>query len=649
MYKKKIGARAFTAVTVASLLASNVTPAMAAEDANAMAKAAEKAVATASNAEAAETEDAVEADVAEDALENDIAVEAEEAEKDVTVRLYYYTEAGKTVWQGYQHVTAVEGSVVTLTADDLENDTVTVDGVEYTVDAENPKYVDCKVEYAENINEVRWYVPVEEVEKAAEKDVTVGLYYYTEAGKTVWQGYQHVTAVEGSVVTLTADDLENQTVGVDGVEYTVDAENPKYVDCKVEYAENINEVRWYVPVKLVEEDVTIEKSIVTVKVQGEGIADGADVDSTIDYDDPDTWCILPKVAVKEGWKFVGWKVSTTGETIETNDEYKLTFEKVSNDSEVIDGVGYVTYEAIVEQDSSTPEPGPVDPNPGELKKVTVVYYDADGNKITFEVIGVDKDATSLTAGMLNIPDGYELVEDQDYAIENGVVAIKLQEKATPVETADATLIISYQYRGSEIKTQTETKNGVKGQIAEFSVDEITLEVPDNYYVQSRFENTKVAYGKSATVVVVLSKASSGGGSGSSGGSGNGSGRSTATSSGGTIKGGRWILDHGVTASDSLDWWYSYTDNTYAKSGWYNSVEQGKTEWYYFADNGYLVSGWFENNGNKYYLHAEHDGTFGRMYTGWNKIGDQWYYFSEAEGSVGALVEGAEVPAELLNQ
>ena len=561
MYKKKIGARAFTAVTVASLLASNVTPAMAAEDANAMAKAAEKAVATASNAEAAETEDAVEADVAEDALENDIAVEAEEAEKDVTVRLYYYTEAGKTVWQGYQHV----------------------------------------------------------------------------------------TAVEGSVVTLTADDLENQTVGVDGVEYTVDAENPKYVDCKVEYAENINEVRWYVPVKLVEEDVTIEKSIVTVKVQGEGIADGADVDSTIDYDDPDTWCILPKVAVKEGWKFVGWKVSTTGETIETNDEYKLTFEKVSNDSEVIDGVGYVTYEAIVEQDSSTPEPGPVDPNPGELKKVTVVYYDADGNKITFEVIGVDKDATSLTAGMLNIPDGYELVEDQDYAIENGVVAIKLQEKATPVETADATLIISYQYRGSEIKTQTETKNGVKGQIAEFSVDEITLEVPDNYYVQSRFENTKVAYGKSATVVVVLSKASSGGGSGSSGGSGNGSGRSTATSSGGTIKGGRWILDHGVTASDSLDWWYSYTDNTYAKSGWYNSVEQGKTEWYYFADNGYLVSGWFENNGNKYYLHAEHDGTFGRMYTGWNKIGDQWYYFSEAEGSVGALVEGAEVPAELLNQ
>ena len=77
MYKKKIGARAFTAVTVASLLASNVTPAMAAEDANAMAKAAKKAVATASNAEAAETEDAVEADVAEDALENDIAVEAE--------------------------------------------------------------------------------------------------------------------------------------------------------------------------------------------------------------------------------------------------------------------------------------------------------------------------------------------------------------------------------------------------------------------------------------------------------------------------------------------------------------------------------------------------------------------------------------------
>ena len=121
------------------------------------------------------------------------------------------------------------------------------------------------------------------------------------------------------------------------------------------------------------------------------------------------------------------------------------------------------------------------------------------------------------------------------------------------------------------------------------------------------------------------------------------------SSSGIIKGGQWMLDHGVTASESLDWWYSYSDNTYAKSGWYSSVEQGKTDWYYFADNGYLVSGWFENDGKKYYLHTEHDGTFGKMYTGWNKIGDQWYYFSEAEGSVGALVEGAEVPAELLNQ
>ena len=97
MYKKKLGARAFTAVTVASLLASNITPVMAAEDANAMVKAAEKAAqtATASDAEAVEDTDAVEAEVAEDALENDLVdTQAATDVKKVTISYNVYEEDG---------------------------------------------------------------------------------------------------------------------------------------------------------------------------------------------------------------------------------------------------------------------------------------------------------------------------------------------------------------------------------------------------------------------------------------------------------------------------------------------------------------------------------------------------------------------------
>ena len=111
-----------------------------------------------------------------------------------------------------------------------------------------------------------------------------------------------------------------------------------------------------------------------------------------------------------------------------------------------------------------------------------------------------------------------------------------------------------------------------------------------------------------------------------------------------LVGGQWILD-------SVGWWYPFQDNTYAKGGWYYLEWQDRMDWYYFNAEGYLISGWYEENGNKYYLHELHDGTFGHMYLGWNKIGDQWYYFNDNadKGVYGALVEGVPVPSELANK
>ncbi len=285
------------------------------------------------------------------------------------------------------------------------------------------------------------------------------------------------------------------------------------------------------------------------------------------------------------------------------------------------------------------------------KSVEVSYYDGEGNLINTETILVDKDADTVDPSALNIPDGYTLADGAVLTIVDGKLTVTLKavetpvNPETPVEMADATLYISYRSSGTEKKVETLTANGEKGKIHTFKAEDVTLTAPAGYRITGTFTDTDVAYGDSATVVITISwrSSSSGGGSSSSGGGSSTVGKSAATSAGSLVS-GRWILD-------DIGWWYSYSNNTYAKSGWYTLEWQGKTDWYYFADNGYLVSGWFEYNGNTYYLHDVHDGTFGRMYTGWNNIGGQWYYFNDnAEaGTVGALVQGAAVPAELLNQ
>ena len=209
--------------------------------------------------------------------------------------------------------------------------------------------------------------------------------------------------------------------------------------------------------------------------------------------------------------------------------------------------------------------------------------------------------------------------------------------------ADATLHISYIFNYKEIASEDITVRGKKGESYTFTSENVNLNIPSGYKLKKAMEPTEVQFGETDAITLDLTRRSSGGGSGSSGGgSGSGSGsRSVGTAN--KLTNGHWILD-------SVGWWYPFSDNTYAKGGWYYLEWQNKKDWYYFDANGYLVSGWFEENGNKYYLHDVHDGTFGRMYSGWNKIGNQWYYFNDTTtGTFGALDPNAQVPAELLNQ
>ena len=247
---------------------------------------------------------------------------------------------------------------------------------------------------------------------------------------------------------------------------------------------------------------------------------------------------------------------------------------------------------------------------------------------------------------LKVPEGYVLAEAFN-GIEvpygktyNIVLQVK---KLNPEEMADATLHISYIFNYKEIASEDITVRGKKGESYTFTSENVNLNIPSGYKLKKAMEPTEVQFGETYAITLDLTRRSSGGGSGSSGGgSGSGSGsRSVGTAN--KLTNGRWILD-------SVGWWYPFSDNTYAKGGWYYLEWQNKKDWYYFDANGYLVSGWFEENGNKYYLHDVHDGTFGRMYIGWNKIGNQWYYFNDTTtGTFGALDPNAQVPAELLNQ
>ena len=114
--------------------------------------------------------------------------------------------------------------------------------------------------------------------------------------------------------------------------------------------------------------------------------------------------------------------------------------------------------------------------------------------------------------------------------------------------------------------------------------------------------------------------------------------SSSSSSGGSVSGpvGVYYADGrsssaaqtGTWEQDGTGWKYRLANGSYPVSAWHQCDWNGKLLWYHFNEGGYLDSGWFTDaDGNTYYLHPEHDGNFGYMYTGWNTIGGKTYFFS----------------------
>ncbi len=214
MYKKKLGVRVVTAITVGSLLCSNASVAMAAEEVSSIIK----EHSDESNQNSNSTEVTVRINYYDKASgllcsNASVAMAAEEVSSiikehsdesnqnsnstEVTVRINYYDKAsGEKIGEGYEHVTVTEGEdPVVLNAADLEN--LTVDGVEYQV-ADTAE--DCTVEYRENVSEVRWAVAMDKIEEPEinSKDVTVRINYYDKAsGKKIGEDFEHVTVTEG--------------------------------------------------------------------------------------------------------------------------------------------------------------------------------------------------------------------------------------------------------------------------------------------------------------------------------------------------------------------------------------------------------------------------------------------------------------------
>ena len=321
---------------------------------------------------------------------------------------------------------------------------------------------------------------------------------------------------------------------------------------------------------------------------------------------------------------------------ETDGKYEVYF--IGEPAEV-DGVYGCT--ALVRKVSETPAPS-------EKVRIEIAFVDADGNLIGTGTAEVDRDAAVVRADQISgLPADYELVGDI-FDIADGRAVVQVKEKQpAPQEQQDAKLIVKLMYGDTQIgEDQVFTANGPVGQSYVFTKDNAAVAIPSNYksyYFLDTLEDTTVAYGETKTVTLALGKRNTGNGGGS--GSGGGSGTAVSTGASGVLAGGAWKLDDN-------GWWYQYTDSTYAKNGWYTLTWQDRLDWYYFDANGYLVSGWYTDaNGVKYYLHPLHDGRFGYMYTGWNKVDGAWQFFNDdtQNGVYGAWVQGMPVPAELANQ
>lgn len=613
MYRKKLAVRALTAIAAGALLASNVTAAFAE-----------------TNAVTTEAVEQVEAEEAqpEETVDVDIAFYEEYATNEVCY-------AALTVARGTKKLSAKE-----LKKALEENDR---DGI-YELAA------NVSVDLPEPNEENRVTVSVE-VKKKAEapeaKTYKVELYVgdkYLESTTATFEEVTNETVAAFVEANYPDYTLKTQHVfGDDTLLISLSKEGSaaekeikiNYIDADTQ--ETVGSITYHTT-----EDVTeLAPEILAAGLKDFPDYELFDKETVVPIGDEDLNVKVVKKAVEKTYKVEFYEnenfLSETEEKLaEVSDEtVKAVAEKAYP--------GYtVEYYKLFEDGTLRISLKKDAPAPAEKVTIEITFVDENGKEIGKGEAVVDKDATEvLKSQVTGLPDGYT-IEGDSFAISGTTanVAVKKTETPSP-EQAASTVTINYMRGQNVAATQAFTVTGKKGDT--FTVTKANVDasvIPSAYMVYKYFDDTTVAYGENVTLQVELKVKNSGngGGSGSSGGS------SVSTGAAGVLTSGSWKLD-------DKGWWYQYTNNTYAKNGWYTLEWQNRLDWYYFDAAGYLVSGWYTDaNGNRYYLHPLHDGTFGRMYTGWNKVDGAWQFFNDntEAGVYGAWQEGTPVPAELAN-
>ena len=90
-----------------------------------------------------------------------------------------------------------------------------------------------------------------------------------------------------------------------------------------------------------------------------------------------------------------------------------------------------------------------------------------------------------------------------------------------------------------------------------------------------------------------------------------------------------------------EWYYFDNSGRMVTGDW----AQDKYGWYFLGADGKMLSGFREidlgrSDDGWYYFNTKHDGSFGRVLSGWQYINGEWYYFNEKhDGTYGRMVTG----------
>ena len=93
----------------------------------------------------------------------------------------------------------------------------------------------------------------------------------------------------------------------------------------------------------------------------------------------------------------------------------------------------------------------------------------------------------------------------------------------------------------------------------------------------------------------------------------------------------WVKDFPLTYDEdklkAAPWYYLDPTNGIMQTGW----QYLGNKWYYLHSSGSMATGWYQEGSTWYYLDAEN----GDMQTGWQYLGNKWYYLR----SSGAMATG----------